>query len=34
MGKHKFMSAAFRAKANIEHLLGIGLRKEVLKHVA
>jgi glutathione S-transferase len=34
MGKHKFMSAAFRAKANIEHLLGIGLKKEVLKHVA
>jgi glutathione S-transferase len=34
MGKHKFMSTAFRAKANIEHLLGIGLRKEVRKHVA
>ena len=34
LGKHRLMSAAFRAKANIEQLFGIGLRKEVLKHVA
>jgi len=34
MGKHKFMSSAFRVKANIEQLLGIGLKKEVLKRVA
>jgi glutathione S-transferase len=34
MGKHKFKSAASRAQANIEHLLGIGSRKEVRKHVA
>ncbi len=34
MGKHAFMSRAFRAKASVEHLLGIGLRREVLKRVA
>ncbi len=34
MGKHKVMSSAFRVKANIEQLLGIGLKKEVLKRVA
>ena len=34
MGKHKLMSAVFRAKANVEHLLGIGLKREVLKRVA
>ena len=34
MGKHKFMSTAFRAKASIENLLGIGLKREVLKRVA
>ncbi len=34
MGKHKFISTAFRAKASIEHLLGIGLKREVLKRVA
>ncbi|MEM7099275.1 MAG: glutathione S-transferase family protein [Pseudomonadota bacterium] len=34
MGKHKFMSAAFRAKANIEQLFGIGLQRQVLKRVA
>lgn len=34
MGKHKFMSSAFRVKANIEQLFGIGLKKEVLRRVA
>jgi len=34
MGKHRFMSTAFRAKARIEHLLGIGLKREVLRRVA
>ena len=34
MGKHRFMSNAFRVKANLEHFLGIGLKKEVLKRVA
>ena len=34
MGKHRFMSSAFRVKAGIEHLLGVGLKKEVLKRVA
>jgi glutathione S-transferase len=34
MGKHRFMSNAFRAKASIENLLGIGLKREVLKRVA
>ena len=34
MGKHKLMSAAFRTKASVERLLGIGLRREVLKRVA
>jgi len=34
MGKHKLMSSAFRVRANIEQLLGIGLKQEVLKRVA
>lgn len=34
MGKHKLMSNVFRTKASIEHLLGIGLKREVLKRVA
>ena len=34
MAKHSFMSGAFKAKAKIEHVLGIGLRKQVLAHVA
>ena len=34
MSKHKFMSGAFKAKASVEHLLGIGLKREVLKRVA
>lgn len=34
MGKHKLMSSAMKVKANIEHLLGIGLKSEVLKRVA
>lgn len=34
MGKHKFMSAAFRVKARIERLIGVGLQREVLKRVA
>lgn len=34
LGKHRLMSGAFRAKASVEHLLGIGLRREVLKRVA
>lgn len=34
MGKHRFMSSAFSVKARLEHLLGIGLKREVLKRVA
>ncbi|MEM8769988.1 MAG: glutathione binding-like protein [Pseudomonadota bacterium] len=34
MGKHRLMSRAFRAKAKLEHLLGKGLRREVLKLAA
>lgn len=34
MGKHKLMSTAFRAKARVEHLLRVGLKREVLKSVA
>lgn len=34
MGKHKTMSRMMRAKAGVERLLGIGLKKEVLKRVA
>ena len=34
MGKHRMMSKAFRAKAQIEHLLGIGLKQQVLRRVA
>ena len=34
MGKHRLMSSAFRAKAIVEHLFGIGLNKEVFRHVA
>ena len=33
MGKHKLMSGAFQAKAKLEHLMGIGLKREVLKLV-
>ena len=34
MGKHRFTSSAFRVKAKLEHLLSIGLKREVLKRVA
>ena len=34
MGNYRFMSHAFKAKAGLEHILGIGLKREVLKHVA
>ena len=34
MGKHRTMSKVMRIKANVEGLLGIGLKKEVLKRVA
>ncbi len=34
MGKHKIMSNVFRVKGKVEHLMGIGLRREVLKQVA
>ena len=34
MGKHRIMNKAFRAKAGVEHLMGIGLKREVLKRVA
>lgn len=34
MGKHRLMSKAFRAKAAVEHAMGIGLKREVLKRVA
>lgn len=33
MGKHGFMNSAFRVKAKAERLLGIGLKREVLKRV-
>lgn len=33
MARHKLMSRASRIKAGIEHLLGIGLKREVLKRV-
>ena len=31
---YQFMSTALRAKASVEHLLGVGLKREVLKRVA
>jgi glutathione S-transferase len=34
MGKHRFMSAAFKVKGKVENVLGIGLKREVLKRVA
>lgn len=34
MGKHRIMSKGFQLKAGIEHLMGIGLKREVLKRVA
>ena len=34
LGKHRVMSNAMRIKARIERVLGIGLKKEVLKRVA
>ena len=34
MGKHKTMSAVMSAKAKVERLFGIGLKKEALKRVA
>ncbi|MEP1470154.1 MAG: glutathione S-transferase family protein [Halieaceae bacterium] len=34
MGKHKFMSAAFKVKGKVENVLGIGLKREVLSRVA
>ena len=34
MGKHRMMNRAFKIKARLEGLLGIGLKKEVLKQVA
>ena len=34
MGKHRVMSNAFRFKARLEKLMGIGLRSEVLQRVA
>lgn len=34
MGKHRFMSAAMTAKARVERLLGLGLRRKVLSRVA
>ena len=34
MGRHRAMSRAFRIKAGVERVLGIGLRREVLKRVA
>ena len=33
MGKHRFMNKAFRFKAGVEHLMGIGLKREVLKRM-
>ncbi len=34
MGKHRAMSSAFRIKARIEQIFGIGLKREVLKRAA
>ncbi len=34
MSKHRLMSSAFRAKASVEHILGIGLKQEVMQRVA
>ena len=34
LGKHRLMSAAMTAKAKVERLFGIGLRREVLQRVA
>ena len=34
LGKHRYISKAFQVKAATEHLLGIGLKREVLKRVA
>ena len=34
MSKHKLMSSAFRAKASVEQVLGMGLKREVLRRVA
>ena len=34
MGKHRFLSKAFQMKARVEDLLGIGLRREVLRRLA
>ena len=34
MGKHRLMNKAFRMKARFEDLLGIGLKREVLRRVA
>lgn len=34
MGKHRLMSKAFQAKASVEHIMGIGLKREVLTRVA
>jgi glutathione S-transferase len=34
MGKHRLMHRAFRVKARLEDLLGVGLKREVLRRVA
>jgi glutathione S-transferase len=34
LGKHRLMSKAFQAKAAVENIMGIGLKREVLKRVA
>ena len=34
LGKHRLMSSAFRLKADVERLFGIGLRKQVLNRAA
>ena len=34
MGRHRLMSHAFRLKARVEDLMGIGLRREVLRRLA
>ena len=34
MGRHRLMSRGFRIKASIENLMGIGLKREVLRRVA
>ena len=34
MGKHRLMSGAFKMKGKVENILGIGLKREVLKRVA